>query len=153
METNPENKKQTHYRPIVGIAVVSLLMGGVFFPLLVTAVGQLLFPSQANGSLVKLDGKVVGSEYIAQGFPNASVFFQPRNSSASGVDPDITVQDAMSQIPTIANATSIPSSALVRLVDSNTDKQGKFVGLQYVNVLSLNIQLIEDYPSVYASYG
>lgn len=137
------------------MAIVSLLMGGLFFPMLITAVGQVLFPSQAGGSLVKLDGRVVGSEYIAQNFPNASIFFQPRNSSssASGVDPDITLQDAMSQVPTIANATGIPTSALVGLVDSDVDQQGKFVGLQYVNVLNLNIQLIEDYPSVYASYA
>lgn len=148
METT---QKKAHIRPIIGIAVLSLIACGLFFPLLITAIGQTLFPYQANGEQVKLDGKVVGSYLVAQDF-NSSVFFLPRNASASGVDPDITLQDAMSQVPRISNATGIPSSSIVALVNKNIDPAGKAVELQYVNVLSLNIQLIEDYPTAYSAF-
>ncbi|MDA4137190.1 MAG: potassium-transporting ATPase subunit C [Thaumarchaeota archaeon] len=150
METTP-NKKAS-YRPVVGIAVVSLLICGLFFPLLITALGQVLFPYQANGSLVKLDGKTVGSYLIAENFA-LPVFFHPRNASASGVDPDITLQDALSQIPGISNATGISQPALQQLVNQNVDQAGRFVELDYVNVLSLNIQLVQDYPSSYPSFA
>ena len=80
------------------------------------------------------------------------MFFQPRNDSASGVDPDITVQDAYSQIPRISNATDIPANALKQLVDSKTDAISKIFGDPYVNVLDLNLALIQTYPTVYASF-
>ena len=151
METTPTKQKRASVRPVIGVAIVSLLVCGLFFPLLVTAVGQAVFPHQANGSPVKLDGRTVGSQLIAQSF-NQTVFFHPRNASASGVDPDITLQDAMAQIPRISSATGIPTSALEQLVNANVDPAGRLVELQYVNVLSLNVQLIQDYPSVYSVY-
>lgn len=138
-------------RPLLGVAILSLIICGLFFPLLVTAVGGALFPYQAGGSLKTLNGQPVGSELIAQDF-NRSVFFHPRNASASGVDPDITLQDAMSQVPRISNATGISQSALQALVDANVDPAGRVVGLQYVNVLDLNLQLIEKFPSYYPTY-
>jgi K+-transporting ATPase ATPase C chain len=153
METNPKPKRfGPQVRPVVGVAILSLLVCGLLFPLFVTAVGQVLFPSQANGSLVKLDGRTVGSELIAQGFAQP-VFFQPRNGSASGVDPDITLQDAMSQVQRISSTTGIPVLSLQQLVDRNVDPAGTLVELQYVNVLSLNVQLVQDYPSAYSAYA
>jgi potassium-transporting ATPase KdpC subunit len=151
LETNPENRQKPDYRPVVGIAVISLLVCGLFFPLLVTAVGQAAFPYQANGSLLKLNGQDVGSQLIAENFA-LPIFFHPRNASASGVDPDITVQDAMSQIQGISNATGIPVGALQQLVNQNVDAAGRFVELQYVNVLELNIQLVQQYPLVYSAF-
>ena len=136
-------------RPIVGMAFVSLLLCGLFFPLLITGIAQALLPYQANGELVQFHGRTAGSELIAQSF-NGTMFFQPRNDSASGVDPDITVQDAYSQIPGISAATNIPASALQQLVDSKTDAVSKLFGVDYVNVLDLNLALIQNYPSVYA---
>ena len=101
-----ENKEKWNIKPIFGLAVISLVICGLFFPLLVTGIAQVFFPNQANGEIVQLNGKPIGSELIAQTF-TSSVFFHPRNDSASGVDPDITVQDAYSQIPAISNATGI----------------------------------------------
>lgn len=153
METNPQNKKaRSHIRPVVGVAVLSLLVCGLFFPVLVTAVGQVLFPYQANGELAQLDGRTVGSYLIAQSFAQPA-FFHPRNASASGADPDITIADAMSQVPRISNATGIPESSIESLVNANVDPAGRFVEVDYVNVLALNIQLVQDYPSAYSSYG
>jgi K+-transporting ATPase ATPase C chain len=50
------------------MTVVTLVLTGLVYPLAITGVAQLAFPRQANGSLVTLDGRVVGSELLAQGF-------------------------------------------------------------------------------------
>jgi K+-transporting ATPase ATPase C chain len=83
------------------------------------------------------------------------MFFHSRNAtlSASGVDPDITLQDAYSQIPRIQNATGISSDALKQLVDQNIERTMWVAGDPYVNVLNLNLLLIEKYPSIYASFS
>ena len=103
-----------NFKPVVGLAVVSLLIRVLFFPLLVTGIAQVFFPYQANGEIVQQNGKAVGSNLIAQNF-TLPIFFHPRNDSASGVDPDITLQDAYSQIPGISNATGISSAALTNI--------------------------------------
>ena len=156
MENSKQDKdgrkeKKGDYRPVIGIAIVSLLVCGLFFPLLITGIAQVILPYQANGQIVHLDGQPVGSNVITQNFTEP-YFFHPRNDSASGLDPDITVQDALSQIPGISNATGISQATLQQLVDQNIDQQGRYVELQYVNVLSLNLQLVEAYPSAYTGY-
>lgn len=155
METkkSSDGGNKADYRPVVGIAIVSLLLGGVFFPLLITGIGQVFFPTQANGDLVHINGKVVGSSNIAENF-TLPIFFHERveSQSASGLDPDITVQQADSQIQGISNATGIPTGSLQQVVNQNIDPEGRAVELQYVNVLSLNLELIQDYPSVYSAY-
>lgn len=158
--TEEKQKEKYSLRPIIGITLVSLLICGLFYPFLMTGIGQAFFPNQANGSLTKLsNGQVVGSVLIAQDF-NLTIFFHTRNEtadpSASGVDPDITVQDAYSQIPGISNATGIPASALTNIVNQN--QQGKPVwilgslGSPYIDVLQVNLLLIKDYPSVYSNF-
>lgn len=148
-------KKKPNYRPIIVISLISLILGGLFFPLLITGIAQAFFPYQANGELRQLDGRNVGSELIAQSF-NSSEFFQPRlaNESASGVDPDITQADALSQIPRISNATGgrVSVSALTSIVDSNVEGTFWIFGNPYVDVLNLNLILINDYPSVYQNF-
>ena len=157
METSRARKdggEKADYRPVVGIAIVSVLVCGLFFPLLITGIAQVILPAQANGNLARLPGgQTVGSYNIAQNF-TLPIFFHDRveSQSASGLDPDITVQQADAQIPGISNATGISMAALQLLVNNNIDQQGRFVELQYVNVLSLNIQLIEAYPSAYGAY-
>jgi K+-transporting ATPase ATPase C chain len=138
-------------RPIIGMAIVSLLLCGLFFPLLITGIAQALLPYQANGEIVQFNSRPAGSQLIAQSF-NGTMFFQPRNDSASGVDPDITVQDAYSQIPRISSATGITVNSLHQLVDSRTDVVSKIFGDPYVNVLDLNLALIQAYPAVYGGF-
>lgn len=48
---------------------------GVFYPLVITLASQLIFPNQANGSLIKVDNKIVGSELIGQNFEDSSYFW------------------------------------------------------------------------------
>lgn len=70
------------------VTAVTLLLTGLLYPLLVTALSQLLFPQRANGSLVRNErGQVVGSELIGQVFTDPA-YFQSRPSAAgNGYDP------------------------------------------------------------------
>jgi len=111
----------------------------------------MMLPYQANGQIIQFHGRDIGSSLIAQNF-NSPMFFHPRNDSASGVDPDITLQDAYLQIPRIQAATGISSDAIKHIVDENVERTLWIVGEPYVNVLGLNLILIEDYPSIYKSF-
>lgn len=65
---------------LVGVAF--LVVCGFAYPMLVLGIGQLAFPRQANGSMIKMGGKVVGSELIGQDFKDAR-FFHGRVSSVN----------------------------------------------------------------------
>ncbi|WP_312642873.1 K(+)-transporting ATPase subunit C [Hydrogenoanaerobacterium sp.] len=56
------------FKNAVLLTVVLMLVCGLAYPLLVTGIGQVLFPSQANGSLVEVNGKAVGSRLVGQDF-------------------------------------------------------------------------------------
>ena len=150
-----EQKEKWNFKPIIGLALVSLLVCGLFYPLLITGIGQVFFPNQANGDLVQLNGQTVGSNLIAQNFA-LPIFFHTRNEttspSASGVDPDITLQDAYSQIPQISNATGIPADSLTSLVNQNQEGTFWIFGTPYINVLRINLALIKQYASIYSQF-
>ncbi len=68
-------------RPAVVMTVLLIVVTGVVYPGIVTALAQLFFPRQANGSLVEARGHVVGSALIGQRFAGAE-YFHPRPSAA-----------------------------------------------------------------------
>lgn len=78
-------------RPAVTLFAILTVLTGVIYPLAVTGVGQLLFPHAANGSIVTVNGKPVGSEHIGQPFSSPGHFWgrpsatgpQPYNAAAS----------------------------------------------------------------------
>jgi potassium-transporting ATPase KdpC subunit len=71
---------------VVATVVLCVVVSGIY-PVLIWGVGQVLFPHQANGSLVENNGQIVGSELLAQGFSGAK-YFHPRPSDAgTGYDP------------------------------------------------------------------
>ena len=71
-----------HLRPaLVSFALLSLITG-VFYPLLVTGVGQSLFPKQAAGSLIEQDGRLLGSELIGQNFSLPKYFWGRPSATA-----------------------------------------------------------------------
>jgi potassium-transporting ATPase KdpC subunit len=152
-DSNTNQRRSSHVRPIIAVAAVSLLLCGILFPLLVTGVAQVVFPYQANGELASLNGHTVGSVIAVNSSDYAQpVFFHLRNDSASGFDPDITLQDAQTQISGISNATGIPSSTLQGIVNQNVEGVWWVFGSPYINVQKVNLLLINDFPNVYANY-
>lgn len=144
-----ENSKPS-YRPVVGLALISLVLCGLFFPLLITGIAQAIFPYQANGEIVQLDGHNVGSNLIAQGFNSPELFHaRPANQSTSLVDPDITLAEALNQTYRISSASGIPLANLTSVVKSNVEGTFWIFGSPYVNVLKLNLILINENPTIY----
>jgi len=178
----------------IRMLLLTALIFGLIYPLVMTGISQVVFHGRANGSLVKVDGKVVGSKLIGQNF-TAAKYFQPRPSaagngydamdssfsnlgptnaklaqrvqasvqqdiaadtglrfgqvpidmvttSASGLDPDITVANARVQAPRVAAARGMSRSAVLALVSKyTTGRQFGFLGETHVNVLELNLAL------------
>lgn len=76
-----------HYWVAIRAMVVLTVVLGLAYPLAITGIGQLVLPAQANGSVLTVDGKPVGSALIGQSFSDAggqplAQYFQPRPSAA-----------------------------------------------------------------------
>jgi len=190
-------------RPAIVVLVALTLITGLVYPLAMTGIAQVLFPRQAQGSLIERNGVVVGSELVGQVFesdkyfhgrPSATTAPDPNDStktvpapynaansggsnlgpsnkalvyrvqgdldklkqenpsasvppdlvttSASGLDPHISPEAALFQVPRIAKARNLPEDRVRQLVADHTE--GRFLGLlgeSRVNVLLLNLAL------------
>jgi potassium-transporting ATPase KdpC subunit len=178
---------------IAATLLLAVLCCGIY-PAVVWVVGQGLFSGKANGSLVKVDGKVAGSSLLAQGF-TAPNYFHPRpsaagqgydaanssgtnlgptskkliedvkqrvaayraenglssdtpvpadavTSSASGLDPHISVRNALLQAARVAKARGIGEKVLLARIEAHTEGRTLgFLGEPRVNVLMLNLSL------------
>ena len=193
-------------RPAIVLLLALTLITGLAYPLAMTGIAGVLFPRQAQGSLIEKDGKVVGSTLIGQEFkddkyfhgrPSATTAPDPADSSktvpapynaansggsnlgptskalndrikedveklkaenpgssvpvdlvttsGSGLDPDISPEAALFQVPRVAKARNMPEERVRDLVNKTT--QGRLLGLlgePRVNVLALNLALDAD---------
>jgi K+-transporting ATPase ATPase C chain len=190
-------------RPAVVLLVALALITGLAYPLAITGIAQLVFPSAANGSLIERNGQVVGSALIGQQFtedryfhgrpsattapdpndasktvpaaynaansggsnlgptnnslvervqgdieklrqenPSAPVPIELVTTSGSGLDPDVSPEGALFQVPRVAKARNLPEDRVRQLVNDHI--QGRTFGLfgePRVNVLALNLAL------------
>lgn len=69
------------------MTVVTTILLGIIYPLLVTGIAQVLFPKKANGQLIEANGKVIGSRIIGQAFTSAGHFHSRLSSAGNGYDP------------------------------------------------------------------
>jgi K+-transporting ATPase ATPase C chain len=171
--------------------LVTAVLLGLGYPLVVTGIASVLFPHQAGGSLILKNGQVIGSELLAQSF-TSDRYFHPRPSaagngydatasggsnlaqsnktlvtriqgdidklaaqnpgkpvpidlvttSASGLDPDITPDNAYYQLPRVAKARNLNEDSLRALIGRHiTGRTLGLLGEPRVNVLELNLDL------------
>ena len=143
-------------RPALVLFILLTLLTGGVYPLLTTSLGQWWFNSQANGSLIRLNGEVRGSALIGQNF-TAAGYFQGRpsataetadNPMASGgsnlaaSDNNLTPAAALWQVPRVAKARQLSVEQVSQLVNQATQTPLlSFLGQPVVNILQLNMAL------------
>src|ERR1043165_3119154 len=111
-------------RPAIVLLVALTLITGLLYPLAMTGLAQVLFPRQANGSMIEKDGKVIGSALIGQGFADDK-YFPGRPSATNKPDPN----DATKTVDAPYNAANSggsnlgpTSKALIDRVRSDVEK-------------------------------
>ena len=137
--------------------LLMILVTGIAYPIILVLIGEYTMPYQSTGSLLTLNGKIIGSKLIAQEFKSAKFFHtRPSTDSASTVDPHITPENAFAQVSNVSKATGIPHNALETLINLNIERNkitnGLFFAPQYVNVLEVNLDLVKQYPEHYQEF-
>jgi len=114
---------KTEIQIALRMTVVTLALTGLAYPLLVTGVAQLAFPREANGSLVTLEGEIVGSELIAQPFTSPA-YFQPRPSAAGAEGYDAAASSGSNLGPTSRKLRDRILAGVARLAAENPQAPG-----------------------------
>jgi potassium-transporting ATPase KdpC subunit len=111
-------------RPAIVMIVAMTIITGLIYPLGMTGIAQLVFPRQANGSLIEKDGKIIGSQLIGQNFTDDK-YFHGRPSATTDTDP----KDATKTVPAPYNAANSSGSnagpTAKSLIDRVTEDAGK----------------------------
>lgn len=115
---------RSQLRPAILVTLVLMVITGLIYPGVVTALAQLLFPRAANGSLITAQGRVIGSELIGQPFARAE-YFHPR-PSAAGAGYDDTLSTGSNKGPTDLK---LADTLIAQAVDSAVKLDGAVRGL------------------------
>jgi K+-transporting ATPase ATPase C chain len=75
-----------HFMTSIWMTIVTTLLLGIVYPFVVTGLAQLLFPKQANGGLITVNGKIVGSRLIGQPFSSPGYFRSRPSAAGTGYD-------------------------------------------------------------------
>ena len=109
--------------PALRINIFLMILLGVGYPLAVTGIAQLVFPHQANGSLITKNGQVIGSELIGQNFTKPE-YFQPRPSAAGNDGYDPTASGGFNYGPTNQKLIDRVKASVDKFHEENPDYQG-----------------------------
>ena len=109
--------------PGIRIKLFMTIVLCVLYPLAITGISQVMFPHQANGSLVTVNGKVVGSELIGQNFAKPE-YFQPRPSAAGNDGYDPTASSGSNYGPTNQKLVDRVKASIDKFRKDNPDYTG-----------------------------
>ena len=122
--------------PGLRIKIFMTIVLGIGYPLAMTGIAQLMFPKQANGSLIKAGDKVVGSEIIGQGFSKPE-YFHPR-PSAAGSGYDATASGGSNLGPT--------SAKFIHGTTKMDDKKNEVVDFDGINLRIVHYCVENEIP-------
>src|SRR6516162_8345097 len=111
------------FGPAFRTTLVLTVLTGLIYPGVVTALCQLVFPDKANGSLVTVNGQVIGSELIGQNFTKPE-YFHPRPSAAGNDGYDATASGGSSLGPTNKKLIDRVQASVEKFRKENPDYQG-----------------------------
>ena len=109
--------------PGLRIKIFMTILLGVIYPLAITGISQVIFSHQANGSLVTVGGKVIGSEIIGQNFTRPE-YFQPRPSAAGSDGYDATSSAGSNYGPTNQKLVDRVKASIEKFRKENPDYNG-----------------------------
>ena len=110
-------------RPAIVLTLVLCVITGALYPAIVTGIAQLMFPRQANGSMITENGRVIGSALLGQTFQSADYFHSRPSAAGSGYD--ATASSGTNKGPTDSK---LADTLIVRAVDSVVATDGGVKG-------------------------